>query len=66
MFYKKNDPQNLVTIFYYGIDTRGDHWAKIVGQCAIKIGSNIFIVGKFCKKITCKIGDFKIVKHVYM
>jgi hypothetical protein len=46
--------------------TRGDHWAKIVEQRAIKIGSNIFIVGKFCKNITCKRGDFKIVKHVYM
>jgi hypothetical protein len=45
---------------------RGDHWAKIVEQRAIKIGSNIFIVGKFCKNISCKIGDFIIVKHVYM
>jgi hypothetical protein len=34
--------------------------------CNKKIRSNIFIVGKFCKKFTCKIGDFKIVKHVYM
>jgi hypothetical protein len=34
--------------------------------CDKKIGSNIFIVDKFCKKCTCKIGDFKIVKHVYM
>jgi hypothetical protein len=34
--------------------------------CNKKIGSNIFIIGKFCKKFTCKIGDFKIVKHVYM
>jgi hypothetical protein len=31
-----------------------------------KIGSNIFIVDKFCKKFTCKIRDFKIMKHVYM
>jgi hypothetical protein len=45
---------------------RGDHWQKIVEQRAIKKKSNIFIVGKFCKKSTCKIGDFKIVKHVYM
>jgi hypothetical protein len=34
--------------------------------CDKKIGSNIFIVGKFCKTFTCKIRDFKIVKHVYM
>ena len=34
--------------------------------CDKKIGSNIFIVGKFCNKFTCKIGEFKIVKHVYM
>ena len=30
------------------------------------MGSNIFIVDKFCKKCTYKITDFKIVKHVYM
>jgi len=34
--------------------------------CDQKIGSNTFIIDKFCKKITCKIGDFKIVKHVYI
>jgi hypothetical protein len=44
----------------------GRSLAKIVEQRAIKIGSNIFIVGKFCKKCTCKIGDFKIIKHFYM
>ena len=41
--------------------------AKIVEQRAIKkIGSNLFIVDNFCEKCTCKIGDFKIVEHVYM
>ena len=45
----------------------GRSLAKIVEQRAIKkLGSNIFIVGKLCKKCTCKIGDFKIAKHVYM
>jgi hypothetical protein len=34
--------------------------------CNKKIGSNIFIVGKFGKKYTYKIGDSKIMKHVYM
>jgi hypothetical protein len=34
--------------------------------CDKKIVSNIFIIGKFCKKCKCKIGDLKIVKHVYM
>jgi hypothetical protein len=34
--------------------------------CNKKIGSKIFIVGKFCKKCTCKIGRFKIKKHVYI
>ena len=34
--------------------------------CDKKQGPNMFIVGKFCKKCTCKIGDFKIVKQVYM
>ena len=35
-------------------------------QRAIKKGSNIFIVDKFCKKCTCNIMDFIIMKHVYM
>jgi hypothetical protein len=34
--------------------------------CDKKIGSNIFIVGKKKFKCTYKIGDLKIVKHVYM
>jgi hypothetical protein len=34
--------------------------------CDKKIGSNIFIVGKFVKKLHVKIGDLKIVKHVHM
>ena len=46
---------------------RGVHWLKFWKQRAIKkIESNIFIAYKFCKKCTCKIGDFKTVKHVYM
>ena len=34
--------------------------------CDWKIGFNIFILDKFCRKCTCNIGDFKIMKHVYM
>ena len=30
------------------------------------MGSNVFIVDTFCKKYTCKIGHFEIMKHVYM
>jgi hypothetical protein len=33
----------------------GRSLAKIVEQRAIKIGSNVFIVGKFKKKYTCRI-----------
>ena len=45
---------------------RGVHWRIRRTTCNKKIGSNIFIVDKFCKTFTCKIEDFKIVKHVYM
>jgi hypothetical protein len=48
------------------MNTSGNSLAKIVEQRAVKRRPNIFIVGKFCKKCTCKIGDFKIMKHVYM
>ena len=49
-----------------GLNLR-DSLAKFLEQYVIKkIGSNIFIVDKFCKKCTCKIRDFKTVKQVYM
>ena len=35
-------------------------------MCDKKIGSNIFIVGKFCKIRTCKPWVLKIMKYVYM
>ena len=49
-----------------GLVTSGSSLAKIVEQRTIKKRSNIFIVDKFYKKSTSKIGDFKIMKHVYM
>ena len=48
------------------LDTSGSSLVEIIEQRTIKKGSNIFIVDKFCRKCTCKIGDFKMVKHVYM
>ena len=46
--------------------TSGGTLANFLEQRAIKTGSNIFIVDKFCKNCTCKIGDSKIMKHVYL
>jgi hypothetical protein len=46
------------------------HTSSISGGALAKILEttchNIFTVHKFCKKCTCKIGDFKIMKHVDM
>ena len=47
-----------------GFNNLGGSLAKILEQREIR--SNLFIVDKICKKRTCKIGDFKIMKHVYM
>jgi hypothetical protein len=55
-------------------DLKSIKLGEITGEnrrtCDKKIGSNIFIVGmvvgEFCKNYTCKIGDFKIMNHIYM
>ena len=47
--------------------TRGGSLAKNRRtMCDKNIGSNIFIVDKFYKKLTYSIGGFKIVKRDYM
>ena len=67
-----NELEGCMVTFKFGLQSGcmaswggGRHWQKLT-TCDKKIASNIFIVGKFCIKCTCNIGDFKIVKHVYM
>ena len=60
-----DSPLSKTTILIQGF-VSGGSLAKIVEQRAIKNMSRIFIIDKFCKKCTCKLRDFKIVKHVYM
>ncbi len=50
----------------YGSGGGGALAKNLETTCDKKIGSNIFIVDKFCKKCTCNIGDFKIMQYVYM
>jgi len=48
-------------------DAWGGALAKIVETtCDKKIGSNIFIIDKFCKKRIYNVRGFKIVKNDYM
>ena len=56
----------LCVLLQYLSNLGGGHWKKFRNHVRSKIGSNVFIVGKFCKECTFNIGDIKIVKHVYM
>ena len=63
-----SDKKKLWVVFIGNVVTHtGMSLAKIVEtMCDKKIRSNIFIVGKFCKKCTYNIGGSKIVIYVYM